>query len=63
MPVFIFLILVIAALLCILLSFLYVPIGKLAQRLWDDAAKAVSGDEQEQTEDKKTENEKENDQK
>lgn len=36
-PVFIFIVILLAALLWFLLSFMFKPIGKLFYRLWEDA--------------------------
>lgn len=42
MPVFIFLVLLAAAVLCLFLSSLYRPLGSLGKRLWDDAVDAAT---------------------
>ena len=40
-PVFPFMIIILAALLWLLCSFLYTPLGKICKKLWDDAMKAM----------------------
>lgn len=49
MPAFIFLIFLGGILLWLLLSFAFVPLGKLAKRLWKDAKDAMNDYEQETT--------------
>lgn len=44
MPVFVFLVFLAAVLLWLLLSFVFIPLGKLVCRLVDDALKAMSED-------------------
>lgn len=45
MPVFVLLVFVGAALLWLLLSFGFIPIGKFSKRLWKDASDAMKKDE------------------
>jgi Na+-transporting methylmalonyl-CoA/oxaloacetate decarboxylase gamma subunit len=45
LPVFILLLFIGAFLLCILLSFCYIPIGKLVNRIFKDAKDSMSKDE------------------
>ena len=47
MPVFIILLFLGAALLWLLLSFIFIPLGGLAKRLIDDAKRAITEDENE----------------
>lgn len=42
MPVFIFLIFLGGVLLWLLLSFIFVPLGKVAKRVWNDAKYAMN---------------------
>lgn len=49
-PVLIILILLGGALLWLLLSFLYKPLGKIAKRLFDDAKESMEDDEKENKE-------------
>lgn len=49
-PVLIILILLGGALLWLLLSFLYKPLGKIAKRLFDDAKESMEDDEKENEE-------------
>lgn len=53
MPVFIFLIFLGGILLWLLLSFTFIPLGKLAKRLWKDAKDAMNDNEQETTDERK----------
>ena len=47
MPVFVFLVFLGGILLWLLLSFAFVPLGKLAKRLWTDAKEAMNDYEKE----------------
>jgi hypothetical protein len=47
LPVFIFLVFLIAALLWVLLSFAFIPIGKLVSRIWGDAKDAMQKEDPE----------------
>ena len=53
MPVFIFLLFLCGILLWLLLSFAFIPLGKLAKRLWKDAKDAMNDNEQEQMNERK----------
>jgi hypothetical protein len=53
MPAFIFLIFLGAVLIWLLLSFAFVPLGKIAKRLWKDAKDAMNDYENEKTEERK----------
>lgn len=43
MPVFVLLVFLCGIILWFLLAFMFVPFGKLAKRLWEDAVDAMSG--------------------
>lgn len=53
MPVFIFLVFFGGILLWLLLSFAFIPLGKLGNRLWKDAKNAINDNEQETTVERK----------
>lgn len=53
MPAFIFLIFIGGFLLWLLMSFAFVPLGKLAKRLWKDAKNAMNDYERETTDERK----------
>lgn len=53
MPVFIFLVFLAGILLWLLLSFLFVPTGKFAKRLWKDAKDAMNDYEKEEMNERK----------
>ena len=53
MPIFVLLVFVGAALLWLLLSFGFIPIGKLSNRLLKDASDAMSKDEKDEKIDKR----------
>lgn len=52
MPIFVLLVFVGAALLWLLLSFGFIPIGKLSNRLLKDASDAMSKDEKDEKDEK-----------
>lgn len=47
MPIFYILIILAAALLWLLLSFMFKPLGKLGHRLWKDAKDAIEEEDKE----------------
>ena len=49
MPVFIFLVFLCGILLWLLLSFMFMPLGKFAKRLWNDAKEAMNDYEEKTT--------------
>ena len=53
MPVFIFLVFFSGILLWLLLSFAFIPLGKLGNRIWKDAKNAMNDNEQEATDERK----------
>lgn len=53
MPAFIFLIFLGGILLWLLMSFAFVPLGKIAKRLWGDAKNAMNDYEHETTDKRK----------
>ena len=53
MPRFIFLLFLFGLLLWLLMSFLFMPLGKLAKRLWQDAKDAMNDYEQETIDERK----------
>lgn len=46
MPLFVFLVFLCGILLWLLLSFAFIPLGKLAKRLWGDAKRAMNDNEE-----------------
>lgn len=47
MPVFVLIVFLAAGLLWLLLSFAFIPLGKLASRLWKDAKDAMEKEDKE----------------